>query len=179
MPCSSAKFQDGGIIGEIPPLHQPKSNLRGDAYLLIARTIQGRFWSDGRQPLPYRITEELPVIQELRCVRVLDPIPTKPSCVVSFLDDSGLLTSARTDELSLSTCLAERPFVVRQQHPGHTRARAKKCARVARPLSRAATMIDVRGRQTFSSFVAARRTMSYSCRRASSGSIRDARLAGA
>jgi hypothetical protein len=39
------------------------------------------------------------VIQELRCVRVLDPIPTKPSCVVSFLDDSGLLTSARTDEL--------------------------------------------------------------------------------
>src|SRR5260370_31617326 len=48
---------------------------------------------------------------------------------------------------------------------------------VARPLSRAATMIDVRGRGTFSSFVAARRTMSYSCRRAASGSIRDARLA--
>ncbi len=38
-------------------------------------------------------------------------------------------------------------------------------------------MIDVRGRGTFSSFVAARRTMSYSCRRAASGSIRDARLA--
>jgi len=34
VPCSSAKFQHGGIIGEIPPLHQPKSNLRGDAYLL-------------------------------------------------------------------------------------------------------------------------------------------------
>jgi IS66 Orf2 like protein len=30
-----------------------------------------------------------------------------------------------------------------------------------------------------SSFVAVRRTMSYSCRRAASGSIRDARLAGA
>src|SRR5713226_4998129 len=50
---------------------------------------------------------------------------------------------------------------------------------VARPLSRAATMINVRGRGTFSSLVAVRRTMSYSCRRAASGSIRDARLAGA
>src|SRR5947209_17670455 len=49
---------------------------------------------------------------------------------------------------------------------------------VARPLSRAATMINVRGRGTFSSFVAVRRTMSYSCRTAASGSIRDARLAG-
>ena len=39
------------------------------------------------------------LVQELRCVRVLDPIPTKPSCVVSFLGDSGLLTSARIDEL--------------------------------------------------------------------------------
>src|SRR5437764_14341813 len=38
-------------------------------------------------------------VQELRCVRVLDPIPTKPSCVVSVLDDSGLRTLARTDEL--------------------------------------------------------------------------------
>jgi hypothetical protein len=28
VPCSSAKFQHGGIIGEMPPLHQPKSNLR-------------------------------------------------------------------------------------------------------------------------------------------------------
>jgi len=35
----------------------------------------------------------------------------------------------------------------------------------------------VRGPGTFSSFVAVRRTMSYSCRRAASGSIRDARLA--
>src|SRR5438477_3834217 len=50
---------------------------------------------------------------------------------------------------------------------------------VARPLSRAATVIDVRAPGTFSSFVAARRPMSYSCRRAASGSIRDARLAGA
>jgi hypothetical protein len=46
-----------------------------------------------------QFTSGLPVIQELCCVRVLDPIPTKPSCVVSFLDDSGLLTSARIDEL--------------------------------------------------------------------------------
>jgi hypothetical protein len=37
----------------------------------------------------------------------------------------------------------------------------------------------LRARATpFSSFVAARRTMSYSCRRAARGSIRDARLAG-
>src|SRR5207249_11566519 len=40
---------------------QPKSNLRGEAYLLIARTIQGRFWSDGRPLFPYRIMEGLPV----------------------------------------------------------------------------------------------------------------------
>jgi len=44
---------------------------------------------------------------------------------------------------------------------------------------RAPTVTDVRGPGTFSSFAAARRTMSYSCRRAASGSIRDARLAGA
>jgi|SRR5579859_28136 len=30
------------------------------------------------------ITSDLSVMQELRCVRILDPIPTKPSCVVSF-----------------------------------------------------------------------------------------------
>jgi len=46
-------------------------------------------------------------------------------------------------------------------------------------LMRAPTVTDVLGPGTFSSFVAARRTMSYSCRRAASGSIRDARLAGA
>jgi hypothetical protein len=46
-------------------------------------------------------------------------------------------------------------------------------------LMRAPTMTDLRGPGTFSSFVAVRRTMSYSCRRAASGSIRDARLAGA
>jgi hypothetical protein len=68
--------------------------------------------------------------------------------------------------------------VVRKKFSPYSCA-GQKCARVARPLSRAATMIDVRGRGTFSSFVAARRTMSYSCRRAASGSIRDARLAGA
>ncbi len=60
----------------------------------------------------------------------------------------------------------------------------RRCCRVlapnlARPLSRAAAMINVRGAGTFSSFVAVRRTMSHSCRRATSGSIRDARLAGA
>ena len=43
----------------------------------------------------------------------------------------------------------------------------------------ASSLVNVRGRGTFSSFVAVRRTMCYSCRRAASGSIRDARLAGA
>jgi hypothetical protein len=40
-------------------------------------------------------------------------------------------------------------------------------------------VINVRGRGTFSSFVAAQCILSHSCRRAASGSIRDARLAGA
>jgi hypothetical protein len=45
-----SEVQHGGIIGQIPPLHQPKSNLRGDAYLLIARTMQGRSSSAVRLP---------------------------------------------------------------------------------------------------------------------------------
>ncbi|SRR6266702_4275757 len=64
-------------------------------FLLFPCGVPGG-WSATRKLADYF---RVAVIQELRCVRVLDPIPTKPSCVVSFLDDSGLLTSARTDEL--------------------------------------------------------------------------------
>src|SRR5882762_9607366 len=84
-----SEVSNGGIIGEIPPLHQPKSNLRGDAYLLIARTIQGRFWSDGRQPFLYPIREELLVIPTVRtarsCNRVRDSHRARPSCGLTSL----------------------------------------------------------------------------------------------
>src|SRR5437762_10112077 len=96
------------------------------------------------------------LVQELRCVRVLDPIPTKPSCVVSFLDDSGLLTLARTDELrfvNLSSQASQATIRCASAASGPYSCAGSKCARVARPLSRASTMINVRGRGTFSSFV--------------------------
>jgi hypothetical protein len=38
-PARQRSFKHGAMIGEKPPLDQPKSNLRGDAYLLVARTL--------------------------------------------------------------------------------------------------------------------------------------------
>ena len=81
------------------------------------------------------------VIKELRCVHVLDPIPTKRAA--SYL----YLRSFRTVHFSAASIASG--YYDRRMRP-----------------------------RTFSSFVV-RRTMSYSCRRAASGSIRDARRAGA
>jgi hypothetical protein len=80
---------------------------------------------DGRLTFHNRIGEGLFVIQELRYVRVLDPIPTKPGCVVSFLDDSGLLTSARIDELRFVNLSSQATIRCASAASGHTRARAK------------------------------------------------------
>ncbi len=68
---------------EIPALRKPsssssrKSPLTARYQPLVYSRIVGN---------PYLgIISGLSVIQEVRCVGVLDPIPTKPSCVVSFL----------------------------------------------------------------------------------------------
>jgi hypothetical protein len=105
-----------------------------------------------------------------------------PGCI-----QSGALTNflLGDDPLTIGTSASRAVLVslisthLRMAHYPGLRCGRVLDPNVARPLSRAATMINVRGRGTFSSFVAVRRTMSYSCRRAASGSIRDARLAGA
>ncbi len=91
---------------------------------------------------------------------------------------AGLPSPARLSKRTVETSGLKAGHRCASAASGYTRA-LPMCARVGRHLMRAPTVTDVRGPGTFSSFVAARSTMSYSCRRATSGSIRDARLAGA
>jgi hypothetical protein len=165
--CKLTKRFEGGAIEP----RRSRPGLRGRSsspYRVCA------LWSFILKPGSFRLAR----YPGLRCVRVLDPIPMNRAASSLSRDDSGLLTSVRTDEARFVNLSSQATIRCASAASGHTRA-LPKCARVARHLSRAATVIDVHGRGTFSSFVAARRTMSYSCRRAASGSIRDARLAGA
>src|SRR6267378_7341142 len=78
---------------EIPALRKPsssssrKSPLTARYQPLVYSRIVGN---------PYLgIISGLSVIQEVRCVGVLDPIPTKPSCVVSFFTNLNATASYR------------------------------------------------------------------------------------
>jgi hypothetical protein len=48
---------------------------------------------------------------------VLDPIPTNRAALSLSRDDSGLLTSVRTDEAKFVNLSGQATIVVRQQHP--------------------------------------------------------------
>ncbi len=103
-------------------------------------------------------------------------IPTNRTASSLSRDDSGLLTSVRTGEARFVNLSSQATVVVRQQHPAILVRGLRQSSSASNGTP---TVIHVRGRGASLSFLAVRRTASYSCRRAATGSMRDARLAGA